>query len=140
MRGKRYVERCMWEYNPNKALLERLKYEIAGLKSVRGHSYEAHIEGGGNSDPVAEVTDMVLRLEARMRRTESRVEPVSRLKADIDAGCYRDRYVREIFKLRYMERGSVSEVMEELKVSPSTYWRGNDRLILIARKYFGFYD
>ena len=136
LKGKRYVERCLWDYKANIGKLAQLKSELADVSSVRGHSYEVHVPSSGSTDPVADVVNKVLAIERRIRRTENDIEPVRRLEADIAAGCYRDRYVREIFKLRYIEHWSVDYIMGELSVSSSTYWRGKERLIETARKYF----
>ena len=136
LKGKRYVEHCLWDYRANIGKLAQLKSELLDVRSVRGHSYEAHVVSSGSSDPVADVVNKVLAIERRIRKTENEVEPVRRFEADIEAGCYRDRYVREIFKLRYIEHWSVDYILGELSVSSSTYWRGKERLVDIAKKYF----
>ena len=103
-KGKKYVEHCLWEYKANAGMLEQLRREAEGLRSVRGHSYEAHVESNGHTDPVADVVNKVMAIERKIRRTEDMVMPVQRLEADILAGCYREGCLRDIFRMRYMER------------------------------------
>lgn len=126
----------MWDYKANIGKLAQIRSELENVRSVRGHSYEAHVMSSGTTDPVADVVNKILAIERRIKRTENDVEPIHRLEMDIEAGCYRDRYVREIFKLRYIEHWSVDYIMGELSISSSTYWRGKERLVDIARKYF----
>ena len=61
---------------------------------------------------------------------------MKRLKTDFEAGAYRERYMRDIFNIRYMEHGSVDYVMRSLHISQPTYWRNKEKLILLAKKYF----
>ena len=135
MKGKRYVEKCLWEYRANLGMLEQLRYEIKNLRSVRGHSYEAHVQYGV-SDAVADVVHKLLVLEKRIRRTEGDTEPVSRLHRDFEAGAYREKYMRDIFDMRYMEHQTVDYIMRALHISQPTYWRGKDALLHLAGKYF----
>ena len=136
MKGKGYVERCLWEYRENVAMREQLREFCKGLMSVRGHSYEAHI-AGNVTNPVLDVTHKKLKLEARIAKIELRVKPVERLNADIANGAYNDRHIREVLKLRYMEHHSVDAVRDMLHISSSTYGRAKDRLLKVACKYFG---
>ena len=139
MKGKGYVERCLWEYRENVAMIEQLRAVCKELMSVRGHSYEAHI-AGSVTNPVLDVTHKRLKLEARIARTELRVKPVERLNKDIANGAYNDRHIREVLKLRYMEHRSVDTVMDMLHISSSTYGRAKDKLLRVACKYFGIGD
>ncbi len=136
MKGKGYVERCLWEYRENVAMLEQLREFCKGLMSVRGHSYEAHI-AGNVTNPVLDVTHKKLKLEARIAKIELRVKPVERLNADIANGAYNDRHIREVLKLRYMEHHSVDAVRDMLHISSSTYGRAKKKLLRVACKYFG---
>lgn len=133
---KGYIEKCLWEYKENTALIERLKAVIANLMSVRGHSYEAHV-AGVVTDPVLDVTHKILMLEQRIKRTEERVKPVEKLREDIAAGAHKDKYIREVLKLRYLEHSSVDAVREILHISSSTYGRAKQKLLRLASKYFG---
>ena len=139
MKGKGYVEKCLWEYRQNVAMLEHLREVCQGLMSVRGHSYEAHI-AGSVTNPVLDVTHKRLKLEARIARTELRVKPVERLNKDIANGEYNDRHIREVLKLRYMEHRSVDAVMDMLHISSSTYGRAKEKLLRVACSYFGIGD
>ena len=136
MGGKRYVERCLWEYRENLAMLERLYWLVSVARSVRGHSYEAHV-AGNTTDPVADVVHRVMQLEKRIRKTYERVKPIERLNKDIAEGAHQDRYVREVLKMRYMEHVSVDTIRDELHISSSTYGRAKQKLLKIACKYFG---
>ena len=135
MKGKGYVERCLWDYYANLAEVESMSAELDDLRSVRGHSYEAHVQYG-ISEPVFNVVNRKLNLERRIAKVGRRIRPVKRLKADFEAGAYRERYLRDIFNIRYMEHGSVDYVMRSLHISQPTYWRNKEKLILLAKKYF----
>ena len=135
MKGKRYVERCLWEYYANLAEVESLSAELDDLMSVRGHSYEAHIPSGA-SEPVFNVVNRRLNIERRIAGIGRRIGPVKRLKSDFEAGLYRERYLRDIFNIRYMEHGSVDYVTRSLHISQPTYWRNKEKLIELAKKYF----
>ena len=145
MKGKKYVERCLWEYYANLAEVESLSAELDDLMSVRGHSYEAHIPSGA-SEPVFNVVNRRLNIERRIAGIGRRIGPVKRLKSDFEAGLYRERYLRDIFNIRYMEHGSVDirymehgivdYVMKSLHISQPTYWRNKEKLIELAKKYF----
>ena len=135
MKGKRYVERCLWEYYANLAEVESLSAELDDLMSVRGHSYEAHIPSGA-SEPVFNVVNRRLNIERRIAGIGRRIGPVKRLKSDFEAGLYRERYLRDIFNIRYMEHGIVDYVMKSLHISQPTYWRNKEKLIELAKKYF----
>lgn len=135
MKGRRYVERCLWDYRANLGKLEQLKYEIKNLRSVRGHSYEAHVQYGA-SDAVADVVHKILVMEKRIQKTEGDTEPVKRLKRDFEAGAYHEKYMREILDMRYLEHRTVESIMRVLHISQPTYWRGKDALLHLACKYF----
>ena len=49
-----YVERCLYDYKENLALIDTLKSEIEDLISVRAQNYESNT-GGGQSNPVEAV-------------------------------------------------------------------------------------
>ena len=136
MKGKRYVEKCLWEYRENLAMLEHLQWLVGTAHSVRGHSYEAHV-AGNVSDAVADVVHRILQLEKRIMKTLERVKPIERLQKDIADGAHQDRYVREVLKRRYMEHVSVDTIRDELHISSSTYGRAKQKLLRIAGKYFG---
>lgn len=135
MRGKRYIEGCLWDYYANISQLESMKLELEDLQSVRGHSYEAHVQYG-TSEPVFNVVSRKLNLEKRIAKIERRIQPVKRLKTDFEAGAYRERYMRDIFNIRYMEHGSVDYITRTLHISQPTYWRNNQKLLDLAGKYF----
>ena len=136
MAGKRYVERCLWEYRENIAMLERLCWLLSIVRSVRGHSYEAHV-AGNVSDPVADVVHRIMQLEKRILKTWEKVNPVNRLQKDIAAGAHQDRYLRDVLKMRYMEHVSVDAIRDVLHISSSTYGRVKQKLLKVAGKYFG---
>ena len=135
-KGKRYIERCLWEYRENTAMLERLCWLLSIARSVRGHSYEAHT-AGNVSDPVADVVNRIMNLEKRIFKTLERVKPVDKLRQDIADGAHQDKYLRDILKLRYFEHAAIEAVIDTLHISSSTYKRVRQKLLKIAGKYFG---
>lgn len=73
-----YVERCLYEYRENLALIDTLKSEIEDLVSVRAQNYESNI-GGGQSNPVEAVIMKKLYLERRLGRMERITRAIKRL-------------------------------------------------------------
>ena len=70
-----YVERCLYEYPQNVSTIVTSRVDIETLRSVRGHSYDAHILNG-ISDPVADVTARILSLEKKIMKLRKRTRPV----------------------------------------------------------------
>lgn len=99
--------------------------------SVRGYNYEAHVLNGA-SEPVFNVVNRKLNIERRIAGIGRCLGLVKRLKADFEAGAYRERYLRDIFNIRYMKHGSVDYVTRSLHISQPTYWRNKE----LAKKYF----
>ncbi len=130
----KYVERCLWDYKANVAMLEILTLRLGALRSVHGHNYEAHSVNGA-SDPVANVTGQILDLEKKIHRTGLMVYPVQRLEADLKGNAQPTYHMQEILKLRYFEHNSREYVQSELGLSQTTYWRRQEELLRLARKY-----
>ena len=130
----KYVERCLWDYKANIAMLETLKLKAVELRSVHGHDYEAH-SVNGISDPVAEVTGKILVLEKKIRKVSLMVIPVGKLEADLKGNAQPTRHIEGILKLRYFEHNNREYVQGELGLSRTTYWRRHDELMRLARKY-----
>lgn len=132
----KYVERCLWDYRANVAMLEILQGKLRALQSVHGHNYEAHVENGA-SDPVAMRTDKVLNMERKIKRTEQLVFPVNRLVSDLSGSSHPTRQMSEILRLKYFDHNSREYVQTKLSISQPTYWRRHEELMRLARKYFG---
>lgn len=130
------VERCLWDYKANLASQAAMREEIAGLMSVRGHSYEAHVISVA-SDPVADVTNRILNLEHKIKSSERRTRPVEKLQVDLQGSDMYISQMGKILSLRYIEHESIEAVMDELAISSATFWRRTKELIRTARKYFG---
>lgn len=131
----RYAEKCLYEYPSNLALIEALKIEIEVLSSVHGHTYEAHAVNS-ISDPVASVTARILSLEKRIKKIALRTRPVKRLCEELrDKTTCRISQMALILRLRYFRKWSVNRVMREIAISYPTYWRRNQELLQMAKKF-----
>ena len=131
-----YVERCLYEYRENLALIDTLKSEIEDLLSVRAQNYESNI-GGGQSNPVEAVTMKKLYLERRLNRVERTTRTIKRLDEDLCGSDVRVQQMSRILKLKYFRGESIDYVLRSMAISPSTYWRRNGELLRKARKYLG---
>lgn len=131
----KYVERCLWDYRANVAMLEMLRARVQELQSVRGHSYEAH-SMNGISDPVAEVTNKVLGYEKKMEKTKTWIEPVRTLEEDLRAGKAGRSSLLWILWLKYFDHMGIDDVKRELSVSGSTLYRQTLELLRLAKGYF----
>ena len=134
-----YVEKCLYDYPDNIALIEALKIELQLLSSVHGHSYEAHAVNS-ISDPVFMIVARIISLETKIKRTARRTRPIERL---LEALRYkttsRISQLDLILRLRYFQKRSVNSVIREIAISYPTYWRRNQELLHLARKYLSEY-
>lgn len=131
-----YVERCLYEYQENLALIDALKAEIDNLLSVRAQNYDSH-GGSGQSNPVEAVMIKKLYLEKRLSRTERITRAVKRLDEDLCGSDLRVQQMSKILNLKYFRGESIDYVLRAMAISPSTYWRRNGELLRKARKYLG---
>lgn len=129
------VEKCLYNYPDNIALIEALNLEIQLLSSVHGLSYEAHAKNS-IADPVAMVTTRILSLEAKIKKIFKRTRPVERLLDDLRyKTTSRISQMDLILHLRYFKKLSVNDVLRQTAISYATYWRRNQELLQLARKY-----
>lgn len=131
-----YVERCLYEYRENLALIEALKSEIDNLCSVRAQNYDSQ-GSGGLSNPVEAVAMKKLYLERRLGHTERVTRAVKRLDEDLCGSDMRVQQMSKILNLKYFCGESIDYVLRYMAISPSTYWRRNGELLRKARKYLG---
>ena len=131
----KYVERCLWDYKANIAMLETLKLKAVELRSVHGHDYEAH-SVNGISDPVAEVAARKIVIEEKIHRTGERVKPVRQLHEDLTKCTDERNALVWILRLKYFEHLSADDMKRELSVSGATLYRRTMELLRIAGHYF----
>lgn len=130
-----YVEKCLYDYPDNIALIEALNIELQLLSSVHGLSYEAHAINS-ISDPVAMVTTRIMSLERKITKMVNRTRPVERLLDDFRyKTTSRISQMDLILRLRYFKKQSVNDVLRQGAISYPTYWRRNQELLQLARKY-----
>ena len=131
----RYVERCLYNYRENLAMLQNLKAELMTLQSLHGASYEGH-SINGVANPVFDVTARIISLEKKIMANLKRTRPVARLCGMLTCiHTLRHSQMAGILKLRYFRHYSVNRVIRELAISQPTYWRRNDELLRKAREY-----
>ena len=132
-----YVEKCLYEYKSNVAVLDYLREERKNLASIHGHNYE-NSSTPNSSDPVLTTVNLGMELERKIACVEKRIKPIARLLSDLTAGrSLRVQQLRDILCLKYIAHEDNQRVQEEMKVSVSTYWRRVRELLRLARKYFG---
>ena len=131
-----YVERCLYDYKENLALIDTLKSEIEDLISVRAQNYESNT-GGGQSNPVEAVMLKKMSLERKLSRMERMTRAIKRLDEDLCGSDIRIQQMSRILKLKYFRGESIDYVLRSMAISPSTYWRRNSELLRKARKYLG---
>ena len=131
-----YVERCLWEYRDNLAVIEYLREEIAELQSLRVQTYEGGgVLRGGAADPVSDVCAHVLKLEQKIGQLERMTKPVTLMQEALLGGDIRICQLREILRRRYFEHEGKDKVISGLCVSEATYFRRCSELKQLARKY-----
>ena len=130
------MEKCLYEYRENLALIDALKEELSNLLSVRAQNYEGHAVNGV-SNPVEAVTQKKMSLERRLRRAERITRAITRLAEDLCGSEMRIQQMSKILRLKYFDGESVNYVLRNMAISISTYWRRNSELLRKARKYLG---
>lgn len=130
-----YIERCLYNYCDNLALLEHSRTELKSLQSLQAQSYEAH-SGNGISNPVFEVIAKIISLEQKIKALLRHTSPVTRLFRTLTSiNTLRHSQMACILKLRYFAHHSVNKVIREMAISQPTYWRRNDELLRLAKQY-----
>ena len=133
-----YVERCLYEYKANMALVEEIKEEIKHLMSLSSQGYE--VVSRQINNPVAEVTMKVISKEDKIKRTEKKIRPVRKLYEDLKGTALYISQLREILELKYFEQESTEDIKRKLSISGATLYRRKKKLLRLARKYFGEED
>ncbi len=131
-----YIERCLYDYKANKALLEFLITEQESLMSMHGANYSL-FDTNNVSDPVSEVAHRALELEKKIKNVEKQINSVDRLYADLCGSAFYMHQMREILRLKYFEHHDKNVIKEALSISNSTLWRRTHELLRLAKKYFG---
>ena len=132
-----YVEKCLYEYKSNIAVLEYLQEEKNNLMSIHGHSYD--IENKSSmSNPVLTTVNQSMELEKKIACLKRKIVPVRKLLDDLAVGkSLRVQQMREILISKYVAHEDNQHVQEKMCVSVSTYWRRVREFLRLARKYFG---
>ena len=126
----KFAERCLYEYQHNRARMWRIKNTLEALNrgsSVHAQTWGAGIGKGRPGDPVAERALRIIGLEREAARLRGWVEPVSRLLADWDGGVMGD-----FVQLWYFEKMSRDKVAKALKMSRSAVFRLRQKVVGLA--------
>ena len=132
----RYVERCLYEYKANVALIEALEAEKNELSSIHTQSFGKN-PINGVSDPVCDVVWKVIQIEKRIANIKKITNPVDKLQGDLSGNELRVQQMREVLKLKYINHEGNDKAIQKMAVSRRTFWRRVRELLYLAGKYFG---
>ena len=140
----RYAERCLYEYQGNVARLDALKERLAALYAtstagVQGWSADGH--GSGPGDPVAVRELRIISIEEEIARLAERTEPITRLKADLEApyvleGSPKHDLAR-VMRLYYFGENDKARVLDSLGMSRKTLYNKRQALVRLTLFYMG---
>ena len=128
------TEKILWNYRRNVKEKEELGDLYSEMESVYGHSYEVH---GQNviSDPVFETVKRKLRAEEKITRLEREIKAVEKLKEKLPPDEMETYQMGQILRYRYINHLEAVEVMRQVGMSKSTYWKRKVGLLRLADKY-----
>ena len=130
----RYLERLLYDYKTNMAILENLKFELKNLSSLHGQSYEISSCNFG-VDPVALRTVQVIAIESRIEKLGKITRPVKALSEHLKSDSRRHERLSQILENRYFKHKSWREVSNKLDLSERTLMRLNYDLIKLFRRF-----
>ena len=141
----RYAERCLYEYQGNVARLDALKERLAALYAtstagMQGWSADGH--GSSPGDPVAVRELRIISLEEEITRLAERTEPITKLKADLEApyvleGSPKHDLAR-VMRLYYFGGNDKKQAAKKLNMSRRSLYRRRTELVHMTISYFGF--
>lgn len=130
----RYLERLLYEYKTNIAIIENLKFELKNLSSLHGQSYEVLSRNFG-VDPVALRTVQVIAIESRLEKLGKKTRPVKALSEHLKSESRRHERLSQILENRYFKHKTWREIENKLDLSERTLMRLNYELIKLFRKF-----
>lgn len=124
------VEKRLYTYFEDLAMIERLEREINNIMSVHGQDLQAGHTGGTNS-PVEQRFNLVQPLQNKIAKIKREIEPVTILIRDLpEALC-------DLFYLHYYRKISWNKIAKLKNISRITLWRYKRKLLKLAQKYLG---
>ena len=140
----RFAERCLFEFQANRARLEALQDERAFLYkvgSVKAQNYDPSHGGGYPSDAVSARLERLEKLDEEIRRLEGRVKPLERLLGDLESPCVLEDSPRKellkIMQLYYFGENVWRAVAGELHLGRSAFFERRAWLVRLAIRYLG---
>ena len=139
----RYAEKCLYEYKRNVAGLKVLREDLRVLKSgldVHAQNYQYKIDFTGTySNPVHARLEKIDGVEERIRRLTRITEPITQLMADITAPevleYSENKNLMEILRLMYFGKNPPDAIMEDLRISRTTFFKQRRELVNMTISY-----
>ena len=141
----RFAEKCLYEYKRNMACLEVLKEDLYVARSdtdVKGQNYQYTLDfTGGVSDPVSARLIKIENLECRIKYLERLTAPINVLMRDLTNedvlnGSY-NAELMSVLRLMYFGGNTPEAIIDELKISRTTFFKKRRALVCIAICYLG---
>lgn len=130
-----YVERCLFDFYHNIALMASLFFQLHNLVSVQAQGYDVHIYNSQN-DPVSDVLIRKEKLQDRIDRIQKKVIPVRKLDDALSVSDVRTHQMKDILHKKYWQHKPFDELLREMHISKSTLKRRSRELLNFARSFF----
>lgn len=140
----KYAERCLYEFQGNRARIEKLRETLAALymsTSMRGQAWEETQHNGEPGNPVAVRGLRIVTLEEEIKRLTGRVEPIEKLMTALEVpfvleGTPLER-LPKLIRLWYFAKLPRDRIASTLGVSRSAMFRLRQKAVELTRKYLG---
>ena len=140
----RFAERCLYEYQENVARLEKLRDRLSVLyvsSTAAVQNWNVTHGKGAVSDPVAIRELKILNLEEEITRLAERTEPITKLKADLEAPYVLEgspKYeLAQVMKMYYFGGNDRKNAGEKLGMSRKTLYNKRKTLVKMVLYYMG---
>lgn len=141
----RYIEKCLYNYCPNLARIEVLRFDLANLQrygDVHAQNYAQHTRThGSHSDPPAEYESQCSRLDAEISRLMRITNPITLMLSHLDnpnAGdASRKKALKAVYHAVYEGGNPMDEASEILGMSRKTCYARRIELVRMAGEYLG---
>lgn len=124
------VEKHLYTYFENLALIERLEKEIENTLSVYGQNLQPQTTAGSKS-PVEKRFELVQPMQRQVEKIKREIEPVMLLIRDLPLE------LTDLFYMHYYRKIRWLDIAKIRKISRITLWRRKNRLLKLAKKYLG---
>lgn len=139
----RYTEKLLYDYRRNVARLDVLREDLRVKRitgDIHGQRYDRPVDGvHAVSDPVFAYIEQLERIEEQIKMLERKTAPITRLLTEMrDTGERSKSYEQlKIFELYYVSEYTVQDVIDELNLSRTAFFRRKNALVYKAQDYLG---